>query len=400
MKKLIVLWVLLLMIASNGYSQNVVQSNFQSVLVPQYICSGTSTRLPYIFRATVNGLSPNATYRYYTQVCRYTDIGAANSGAGNPILINGTNFRYTSSTSLSNPAGYDSLTTDNTGSYTGWFGFVHTGNARFTAGNYVMPTLTLDSMQNGAVKYRYALNDSIFVLKYSDSTITTAGTGIYGLTTLTPKNVLSLYDNTTNTGRPLAVAFLENSGIDTTTLTSLAVYYKDSVVTRNGRWGTVIPNILASGVKRINQHSLANGQIISYNTSLNGVWPSGASTVNPTGGSALPIRMTGLDVLLSANENGTVTPDKFELMQNYPNPFNPTTTIRFSLPVSGIADMRVYDMLGREVKILISQEFTSGSYSVEFSADNLSSGIYFYKLNFTGSNGTNFFDTKKLILIK
>ncbi len=400
MKNLIVLLVLFLMTASDGYSQNVVQSNFQSVLVPQYICSGTSTRLPYIYRATVSGLNPNATYRFYTQACRYTDFGSTNPGAGNPILINGTSFRYTTSTSLVNPTGYDSLTTDNSGNYTGWFGFVHTGNARFTAGNYVIPTIVLDSMRNGVVKYRFALNDSIFVLKFSDSTIATAGTGIYGLTTLSPKNVLSLYNNTSNTGRPLAVAYLESVGFDTTTLASLVSYYKDSVITRNGRWGTVIPNILATGVKRINQHSLANGQILSYNTSLNGIWPSGANTVNPIGGSAIPIRMTGLDVLTYINTNGTETPSKFELMQNYPNPFNPATKISFALPVNGYADMRIYDILGREVIQLISKDFSSGSYTIEFNANNLTSGIYFYKLNFTSSNGINFSDTKKLTLIK
>ena len=289
MKRLILLVLLTAAAIPMLRSQQVVQSNFTGVLVPQYISSGTTTRLPYIFRATVSGLNPNATYRYYTQVCRFTDIGGTNSGAGNPVLINGTNFRYTSSTSLVNVSGYDSLTTNASGSYTGWFGFVHTGNARFTAGNYIIPTITLDSMQSGAVKYRFALSDSIFVLKFTDSSLTTAGTGIYGISSLPSKNVLSLYDNTGNTGRPLAVTFLESSGLDTLTITSLVQYYKDSVISRNGRWGTIIPNTLANGVRRINQHSLATGEIITYNTSSNGLWPSGANTVNPAGGSIMPI---------------------------------------------------------------------------------------------------------------
>ncbi len=399
MKRLILLVLLTAAAIPMLRSQQVVQSNFTGVLVPQYISSGTTTRLPYIFRATVSGLNPNATYRYYTQVCRFTDIGGTNSGAGNPVLINGTNFRYTSSTSLVNVSGYDSLTTNASGSYTGWFGFVHTGNARFTAGNYIIPTITLDSMQSGAVKYRFALSDSIFVLKFTDSSLTTAGTGIYGISSLPSKNVLSLYDNTGNTGRPLAVTFLESSGLDTLTITSLVQYYKDSVISRNGRWGTIIPNTLANGVRRINQHSLATGEIITYNTSSNGLWPSGANTVNPAGGSINPIRMTGMDVITSINY-GNSTPAGFELKQNYPNPFNPSTSINFTLPSSGYAEMKVFDMLGREVSTLFNGNIAEGTYTINFTAENLVSGIYFYRINFTEISGKLFSQTKKFTLIK
>ncbi|MBK7255343.1 MAG: hypothetical protein IPI04_15900 [Ignavibacteria bacterium] len=93
----------------------------------------------------MTGLQPNLKYRYYTNACRYTDFGGTNSGAGNPLFINGSDFRYTTSTGLSTVNGYDSILTDAAGSYTRWFGFVHTGNARFTAGNFVYPSITLDS---------------------------------------------------------------------------------------------------------------------------------------------------------------------------------------------------------------------------------------------------------------
>jgi len=380
MKKILFLIAAIFLVLTNSYTQTVIQSNFTSVLVPKYICSGTSTRLPYIYRATVSGLTPNATYRYYTQAIRYTDIGGTNSGAGNPVLINGTNFRYTTSTSLITPTGYDSLTTNGSGSYTGWFGFVHTGNARFTAGNYIIPTITLDSMQNGSARYRFALNDSIFVLKFSDSTITTAGTGIYGVTQMSAKNIVSLYDNINNTGRPLSVAYIEGVGIDTTTMASLVPYYKDSVITRPGRWGSVIPNILTTGVRRVNIHNIATGNIVNFNIDSNGVWPSGANTVNPTGGSAIPIRMTASDILVSITKSGNIIPDKFALEQNYPNPFNPTTRINFNLPENAKVMLKIYDIAGKEISTLINENLNAGYYTVNFNGSNLSSGIYFYKI--------------------
>jgi subtilisin family serine protease len=82
-------------------------------------------------------------------------------------------------------------------------------------------------------------------------------------------------------------------------------------------------------------------------------------------------------------------PQQFSLSQNYPNPFNPVTNIKFSLPVSGQTSLKVYDMLGREVKTLINKDMPAGNYEVYFDASGLPSGIYFYTLtngNFTSSN--------------
>jgi len=400
MKKILYVIVLFALLSVNSYPQ-MVQSNFTGVLVPQYMCSGTSSRMPYIFRATVSGLLPNSTYRYYTQACRYTDFGSTNSGAGNPILINtnGLSFRYTTSTSLSNSASYDSLLTDTSGNFTGWFGFVNTGNTRFTAGNYIYPSITLDSAGSGVTKYRFALNDSIFVLKYTDSSITTGGTGIYGISQANPKSIISLYDNVNNTGRPLSVCYVESVGIDTSAFASLVIYYKDSVILRNGRWGSVIPNLLSNGVRRINVHSFLTGSIVNYNLDSNGVWPSGANTVNPAGGSANPIRMTTQDIIL-ITRNVSSVPLEFSLKQNYPNPFNPSTTIEFSIPSEGKVTLKVFNLLGQEIIVLSQGYYTSGIYSVRFAAQNIPSGVYFYALDFAGIDGKYMNQIKKLAFIK
>ncbi|MCF7859778.1 MAG: penicillin acylase family protein [Candidatus Cloacimonetes bacterium] len=77
------------------------------------------------------------------------------------------------------------------------------------------------------------------------------------------------------------------------------------------------------------------------------------------------------------NEN---IPESFSLEQNYPNPFNPSTTITYALPESGFVSLIVYSILGEEVATLVNESKMPGNYSVEFKADNLSSGVYFYRL--------------------
>ena len=400
MKKILILFSLVFLISDYASSQ-LVQSNFSSVLIPKYMCSGSSTRLPYIFRATVSGLQPNSTYRYYCQGGLYTDIGTTNSGAGNPVLINtaGASFRYSSSTSLANSSSYDSLTTDATGSYTGWFGFVNTGNARFTAGNYIIPTITLDSVGNGTSKYKYALSDSIFVLAFGTTNTSTNATGIYGISGANPKNIITLYDNVNNTGKPLSIAYVEDAGISASSISSLAQYYADSVIARNGRWGTIIPNDLSSGVRRVNVLSFSSAAVLKYSIDADGIWPSGANTVNPTGSSASPIRMTSEDIILSVGNINPVAKE-FSLKQNYPNPFNPSTTIRFSIPAEGKVTLKVYDIPGKEITTLVNGNFSSGEYSVTFNATNMTSGVYFYSMEYKDNNGRYYKDIKKLAFIK
>lgn len=86
---------------------------------------------------------------------------------------------------------------------------------------------------------------------------------------------------------------------------------------------------------------------------------------------------------------------EYKLSQNFPNPFNPSTTIQFSIPHSQFVNLKVYDVLGREVSTLVNEEKLPGNYEVKFDGSNLPSGIYFYRLQ-AGS----FSQTKKLLLLK
>jgi len=101
------------------------------------------------------------------------------------------------------------------------------------------------------------------------------------------------------------------------------------------------------------------------------------------------------DGLIGIIPIGGETPTSFALSQNYPNPFNPTTDIKFSIPKTGLVKIAVYDAMGREAAVLVNESLSAGSYSVDFNASNLSSGIYFYTM-FSG----NFKETKKMILVK
>jgi hypothetical protein len=94
------------------------------------------------------------------------------------------------------------------------------------------------------------------------------------------------------------------------------------------------------------------------------------------------------------------SPEEFSLSQNYPNPFNPTTTIQYSIPSNGKGEtsnvtLKVFDVLGNEAATLVNEEKQPGVYEVEFDASQLSSGIYFYKLQ-----TENYSSTKKMILLK
>ncbi len=92
---------------------------------------------------------------------------------------------------------------------------------------------------------------------------------------------------------------------------------------------------------------------------------------------------------------GTEIPSEFKLFQNYPNPFNPVTNINFDVPKSGLVQIRVYDILGKEVDIIANEVLQPGRYKASFDASKLASGIYFYRIN-----ASNFSDIKRMIVVK
>lgn len=101
------------------------------------------------------------------------------------------------------------------------------------------------------------------------------------------------------------------------------------------------------------------------------------------------------DMTVGIGDDLAASPLGFNLMQNYPNPFNPSTLISYQIPTQSNVSIKVYDALGNLVKELVNEQQAAGIYQVEFNADKLASGIYFYRLQ-AGS----FVQTKKMVLVR
>lgn len=123
--------------------------------------------------------------------------------------------------------------------------------------------------------------------------------------------------------------------------------------------------------------------------------PAGGGGVTPPGSIVPPARFSYDVVLEGITGNTNEIPREFKLYNNYPNPFNPSTNIKFDIPRVTNAKLIVYDVLGREVSRIFEGRLKAGSYTVDFDASNLPSGVYFYRLT-----TNSFTDTKKMLLIK
>jgi photosystem II stability/assembly factor-like uncharacterized protein len=136
-----------------------------------------------------------------------------------------------------------------------------------------------------------------------------------------------------------------------------------------------IPNIYHFDVEKI------NAVVYGYAVSTNG-------TV---------LKLVDSVLVILGNEKHNTVPKEYSLEQNYPNPFNPVTTIKYSVPKNNInVKLAVYDLLGKEVALIVNETKQAGNYEVTFDGNNLSSGMYFYKMQ----AGMEFTAVKKMILVK
>jgi hypothetical protein len=102
-----------------------------------------------------------------------------------------------------------------------------------------------------------------------------------------------------------------------------------------------------------------------------------------------------VDVGIANVSENPVNPTVFKLYDNYPNPFNPSTIIKYSLPEASFTSIKIYDVVGNQVVVLINEIKSAGTHQVLFNAEGLSSGIYYYTIQ-SGS----FSETKKMVLLK
>jgi hypothetical protein len=106
-------------------------------------------------------------------------------------------------------------------------------------------------------------------------------------------------------------------------------------------------------------------------------------------------RMTGSNISSVKEEKSIVKPRSHSLFQNYPNPFNPSTTMKFSVPNSSFVTLKIYNNLGQEIALLLSEEMKAGVYTIQWNASGFSSGVYYYRLT-----AGELAETKKLVLLK
>jgi hypothetical protein len=176
-----------------------------------------------------------------------------------------------------------------------------------------------------------------------------------------------------------------NTGLTSTQILSLAVsgtnifagtdYGGVCLSTNNGTSWTAV----STGLTYTSIQSLAIfGTNIFAGTYPSGVW------IRPLS-----------QMLTSVETSLTNFPSHFSLAQNYPNPFNPATTISFTVPSKSFVSLKIFDALGREVSVLLSEELLAGGYSRQWDAATLPSGIYFYRLQCS-----SFTETKKLVLLR
>ena len=106
-------------------------------------------------------------------------------------------------------------------------------------------------------------------------------------------------------------------------------------------------------------------------------------------------------MITSVKVNGKTFPTQYSLQQNYPNPFNPTTIIEFELPKNAKVVLKVYDLLGREVRVLVDEKVEAGFHTAKFDASRLASGVYLTRMLVQPQDGGNpFIQARKMLMLK
>ncbi|MDI1235704.1 MAG: Calx-beta domain-containing protein [bacterium] len=285
MKKSILLFIYLVSFVVVLQAQKPVSSsNFTGLKIPGYCASGDTTRIPILFQAQLSGLTASAKYKYYVMFIAISDTSnSAATGVGNDLLFRPNGNVVYSKTPGFSAGNHDTLTVDGSGAYTGWFGGLNTNDTRFTAGKYVYPMVVIQEVKSGSPPtQKFYLKDSIKVLLFAANPSGNNGSAIYGNSYTKSKNIVLLYDDTSGTSkRPINITFAES---DANSINDNPFFYRNKVDSKLGAWGTIIPNTLPNGIKRIEARTPFAGNAVSYaNKEFDATWGND-STKNQRGG--------------------------------------------------------------------------------------------------------------------
>ena len=193
----------------------------------------------------------------------------------------------------------------------------------------------------------------------------------------------------------------------------LTILVKELAATKNFKWDPKEDIVFITPppyqVNPFNTHAQINSNVSSGTVILPNIGDTNfVLTKRPISPADTFYFTTNRSYIIADIVNENILPEKFELFQNYPNPFNPATTIRFSLTPSLSlgervsegrvrAKLKVFDILGREIAVLVNEELSPGTYNVSFNTQQyrMASGVYFYSLE-----AGEFIQTKKMILLK
>ena len=175
-----------------------------------------------------------------------------------------------------------------------------------------------------------------------------------------------------------------NNGLANLSIQSLAVSGSNLFA------GTMGSGVFLSTNSGANWKSFNEGSI---NNSIYNLTISDTNLYASTGNGVW--RRSLLEIATGVKGGQNDMPQKYLLLQNYPNPFNPITIIKYSVSKTSFVTIKVYDILGREIKTLVNSEKLWGDYEIKFDGSNLTSGIYIYRMH-----AGNFVETKKLLLLK
>lgn len=363
--------------------------------LPQY-CGSTgsssadSSRLPILFRASITGLNPGSTYKYFVRYISLSDTSDNNStGAGNPIFFKNGSWTSTNNPHLDSVGRHDTLDLSTNPFFESWFGAYYTGDSRFTPGKYIYPLFVLQELGSTDI-IKICITDSIKVLGFSPNSGSNNGTAIWGNSSLPQRSFVNLYDNTNGvTNRPITISYTENEGINNSNTQS---YYTNLVNGRNGNWASIIPNDLSNGIKRIEGRTMNNG-LVYANIENDGIWGTD-TTINPRKGfrpiniknDFAPLRAPEIEFVTSAiNVNEGIGVAKLLVRRRYGN--HDTTKV-FANYFVGSATPNI-DFVNLNGNPLVIRPYGSiiDTLRIQIFNDSLSEGTE--NANFRLSNSTN-----------
>jgi hypothetical protein len=256
--------------------------------IPQFVQGGVdgvgenNERVPCGWRGRIDGLLPGASYRFANRVVLAADA-ADSDGAGNMIFAMGPSVNWIRSTASPGFLGSDlgvghhTFTADSSGSFTGWFFNEPTGNSRFSPGNDVRFRILLNDGSAGqAAAHVLTTSQSSKVIRFGSQA--GEGTGIVGPGVASSRRVAVLFADAAGATRPLAIAPVESTGAAVDA--RYAPFYQILAGSLPPRWGTILPNTLPGGLRRVEIRHLESGDLLDTRVAPQGF----ASTINPAGG--------------------------------------------------------------------------------------------------------------------